>query len=405
MKAVKILLSLTVVLVLAQLFYVFSWGAGDVFILDSLMGVSNGKQSGSSVAYPEPKVEWVDSGADSALSGFYPRLGAYVAEPDGYVAGLVKNTLPEGGGGFFLYHPQFSKQAYIVSSGLRILKSFDLSSVNGSRAAKAVGPGEIVGFGDMDGSLFSANDKGIAWRLSGKYHHDFDFVDGKVYALRQRKFKGYFFGDTVDVVKSGKLLYSLNIHKFAEAYIVGNKFLKPTYKTIRKKKERAGYPLRIISLDIARKEAKLFDKGDILITLGDMEMLFVLDRDGKDVKWTLGSEALQNPLDAVFLESGNILVLDMGFNSSKVKIVDPETRQAVIVIPVSDVHEGASVELLENGNILVVDPLTSVAEQVTSSGEVVWELHGPPGPSDGVVGTFFRMQALSKDEVDEFVSG
>jgi hypothetical protein len=126
------------------------------------------------------------------------------------------------------------------------------------------------------------------------------------------------------------------------------------------------------------------NEGDLLVSIRNMHMLIILDKETKEIKWTYsGSWTRQHDPDIT--PDGNIIVFNnslkkYGFNrepGSNLVEFDPATRKSTVVYPkVGQPGMWASIfgthQALENGNILISEGQAGRVIEINSKGDIVW---------------------------------
>jgi Arylsulfotransferase (ASST) len=138
-------------------------------------------------------------------------------------------------------------------------------------------------------------------------------------------------------------------------------------------------------LDAARADQfPLFEEGDIMVSLRNLNWIVVIDPDSERIKWSkVGPYIRQHDPD--FLENGNISVFDNRMDGaggavlggSRIVEVNPVTH-AVSTLYQSDARNFFYTDALgkhqhlPNGSILITEGEAGRAFEVTLAGEVVW---------------------------------
>jgi hypothetical protein len=131
------------------------------------------------------------------------------------------------------------------------------------------------------------------------------------------------------------------------------------------------------------------NEGDLLLSIRNMHMLIILDRDTRAIKWTYsGSWTRQH--DADITPEGNIIVFNnsrkkFGFRSipgSSLIELDPATRKTRVVYP-NDGQPGFFTDIfgthqaLPNGNILISEGKAGRVFEINKQGDIVWDFVSP----------------------------
>ncbi len=141
--------------------------------------------------------------------------------------------------------------------------------------------------------------------------------------------------------------------------------------------------IKILEKSLADK-FPLFKAGDIMVSMRNLNLIVVIDRSTKKIKWSMVGPYIRQH-DPAFLDNGRISVYDNRadyadgklLGGSRILSIDPVTRN------VDTVYEGGSRNsffsniagkhrYLPNGNILITEYDAGRIFEVTPSGEVVW---------------------------------
>lgn len=128
----------------------------------------------------------------------------------------------------------------------------------------------------------------------------------------------------------------------------------------------------------------LWDQGDVLLCMRELNLLVVVDLDEGRVRWWWGADELSGPHQPSMLPSGRVLVFDNGVAKGRTRIlqVDPRRREIVWSWAASPPESffcplAGGCELLPNGNFLVANSTAGAAFELTPDGSVVWRLTLP----------------------------
>ena len=131
------------------------------------------------------------------------------------------------------------------------------------------------------------------------------------------------------------------------------------------------------------------NKNDLLVSIRQMHMLAILDKDSGAIKWTqIGPWIRQHDPDIT--PEGNIIVFNnslknFGFNGvkgSSLIELDPASGQAHVVYP-RDSQPSFFTEImgthqtLANGNILITESKAGRVFEINKQGDIVWEFVSP----------------------------
>jgi hypothetical protein len=128
----------------------------------------------------------------------------------------------------------------------------------------------------------------------------------------------------------------------------------------------------------------LFEAGDLLVSLRNMNLLLVLSPKSERIKWSLTGPYLRQH-DPDFLPTGRLSIFDNRrdggngeiFGGSRILELDPVTTKIVTVYGEGDDKQFYTEKMgehqrLPNGNILITESEAGHAFEVTADGEVVW---------------------------------
>lgn len=123
----------------------------------------------------------------------------------------------------------------------------------------------------------------------------------------------------------------------------------------------------------------LFEAGDILYSMRDINMIMVFDPDTEVVKWYQHGPWLRQH-DPDFLPDGTISIFNnrMGGGYSNIMTIDPVTRETKVIYesrkdPIFYTGMRGKHEHLANGNMLITQAQKGRAFEVTEDGEIVWD--------------------------------
>ncbi|MGD9347941.1 MAG: arylsulfotransferase family protein [Candidatus Aminicenantes bacterium] len=158
---------------------------------------------------------------------------------------------------------------------------------------------------------------------------------------------------------------------------------------------------------LARDIEGVCKKGDILISVRELNTVVILDRHDQRIIWQWGSEELDRQHHPTLLENGNILLFDNG-----------PSRDFSRVIEVNPLSKGLEWEFkahppekffsstrgacqrLPNGNTLITESNRGRVFEVTRDGEMSWEFYTPiVSKREGLMrSTIYRMTRITDPE-------
>ena len=121
----------------------------------------------------------------------------------------------------------------------------------------------------------------------------------------------------------------------------------------------------------------LGEKGDVLVSVRDLDLLAVVDPRRRRVRWNWGMGRLQRQHDPTVMPNGHLLLFDNrpDVRSSRVVEVAPSSGQIVWSQDGFFSDKQGACQFLPGGNVLVVESQTGRAFEITRAGEVVWEFY------------------------------
>jgi len=128
----------------------------------------------------------------------------------------------------------------------------------------------------------------------------------------------------------------------------------------------------------------MFEAGDLLLSLRNLNLLLVVDPDTETVKWWMVGPYLRQH-DPDFLPSGRISVFDNRrdgaggevLGGSRILEIDPATREVSVVYGDREDQRFYTETMgdhqhLPNGNVLITESEVGRAFEITPSGAIVW---------------------------------
>jgi hypothetical protein len=132
-------------------------------------------------------------------------------------------------------------------------------------------------------------------------------------------------------------------------------------------------------------EYPLFDAGDLVVSLRNIDLVFVVDPDTREIKWST-SHPFHAQHDPDFTGNGWIGVFDNArdfkggsmLGGSRIVSLQPHTGTQKVRYPTEQSERfytpaGGKWQKLDNGNMLLVEALAGRVVEVDSTGRTVWE--------------------------------
>jgi hypothetical protein len=181
---------------------------------------------------------------------------------------------------------------------------------------------------------------------------------------------------------------------------------------------RLGYienPLHFNDVEVLREDMAaafpLFAAGDILVSLRNLNLIAVLDRETFLVKWWMTGPFVRQH-DPDFLPNGHLLVFDnrrggpaREFGFSRILEIDPATRRVVWSYTGSErepfyTNIRGKQQLLPNGNVLVTEAHAGRVFELARGPDgdrIAWEWVN--GVGDGLAGLVTQAERVGADRV------
>lgn len=148
-----------------------------------------------------------------------------------------------------------------------------------------------------------------------------------------------------------------------------------------------------------------FKKGNILLSMRNINVIAVLDPDREEIVWGLSGQWVRQH-DPSLLKNGHILLFDnLGYKSkSKVIEIDPLTQKIIWNYhwtPENHFFSNSSgaCHRLPNGNTLIVESNRGKAFEVTPNKDIVWMFINPhrAKSNNKYISTLFDLERIPKD--------
>jgi hypothetical protein len=247
--------------------------------------------------------------------------------------------------------------------------------------------GDVIAIFDGHGIIKVDKDSNLIWARFGGFHHDLDVLpDGRIYTL----------------LREPRIIPSINPdHPVLEEFIVvldndGNELKRVSQLDAITKAGRTDLlegmkdqgdifhtnTIEVLDGRLADRDPA-FRKGNVLISIRELDNLAIIDMDTGEVVWGLEGPWLKQHQPTI-LENGNMLIFDNGGSrgASRVLEFDPITLKIIWVYKGDAEHifhsaQCGSESRLPNGNTLISETDRGRAFEVTRDDEIVWEYVNP----------------------------
>lgn len=349
-----------------------------------------------------------------------------IAEKDKGKVGTTVNDKSRAHQGLSLYNPCAWGRKYRKAAGGKVLREARIINNEGeilhawsTDFVPDAKRGWAMAKMDAEGNLYAVNarsgfvkldwDSNTVWTVEKAFHHDFNFgPDGKIYGLVEHGRHVTFNDQKFDLLDNGIIIVGpdgsvekelwlfdlLQDMPELEAHITGRLKKHAPKGGLAHDEDEDGFDeeegrvlfgrdlFHVNTLNFATKTVEgVMNEGDIITSVREMNMVFVLDKETFEPKWHWGADELQKQHDPEQIDNGNLLVFDNGKQRhySRVLELDPTTKKIVWEYKDQDFFSnirGLS-QRLPNGGTLVVSSQRGRAFEVTPEGEVVWEYWSP----------------------------
>ncbi len=152
----------------------------------------------------------------------------------------------------------------------------------------------------------------------------------------------------------------------------------------------------------AASESHLFAKGNILISVRNLNAIAIADGESHEILWLWGPSNLTFQHYPRLLENGRILVFNNGLGKSQVIEIDPLTMMTTWrYAPLEGFHSPTkgSNERLPNGNTLIAESDKGYALEITRDHETVWKFANPIVDEEGVRSGIVKIERFSPSQL------
>lgn len=336
--------------------------------------------------------------------------------------------------GVFFYDPLQSYKGYNYLEG----NLYDMTGklVHSWRKSGFVGSYGII---DVNGDLYASSkfeegkwgrydwNGNVIWEKDFIIHHDI-VLDGDrviVFTKEKREYKGrqVAFDVIVTLDKNGNEIYRWHLwdakellRKYHDPVLLDIPFVPIRRPEVTEKPFMDWAPydyfhlnsLQIIPANTRENDDPAFKQGNWLISFRDLNLIAILDKNSKQVLWSLKSGDLSGRLDSqhgpLLLANGNILLFDNGSKRkwSRVIEIDPVSRNIVWEYKNKGFFSRIMgyAQPLPNGNILITESENWRMFEVTREKTKVWEFFNRTPYRKSTMRESYRMIRYSPEHIE-----
>jgi len=164
--------------------------------------------------------------------------------------------------------------------------------------------------------------------------------------------------------------------------------------------------LHVNSVDLVERDiAEVSEKGNLLVSLRNLDIIGIIDRKTQAYVWTWGPGDILAQHCAKVLDNDNILLFDNGFTRGYSRVIEVNPTLGRIeweykTDPPEEFYSGrrGGCQRLPNGNTLIMETEKGLVFEVTMDGKIVWKFYQPDLSDDRQTRSAVRcMQRIASD--------
>jgi hypothetical protein len=323
--------------------------------------------------------------------------------------GVIKYDRTKSFPGINIYSDTFSSKSYLIDMAGNVLHTWSREGPL-FQAVKMCKNGDLIAIIPYKSLIVLDWNSNVKWIKKMWFHHDVAVAENNdIYAIASKNgwFLKFLFPFPVEdnyiivLSSKGKIKREIslcntfkkeiplrNLIRIFDWWLVDFDNMKQTIaqQTSNIYSEKST-PLDILhtnTVEIIDKDIAGFcKKGDLLISMTNIDLIAILDIQTRKVIWKSGKGVFR-PHHAVLLENGNILFFNnaMRINEPQIVELNPLTNKIVWRYKLKHADEllaysRGSAQRLPNGNTLITENVAGHAFEVTPGGEIVWEFYNP----------------------------
>ncbi len=327
--------------------------------------------------------------------------------------GVTIHDLDKAFPGLNLYTPRNLSTAYLIDNEGNILHTWSAgpNTMDSWQHIKLCENGDLLAIVKDKMLLRLDWNSNLLWTNKLRFHHDVTLgPDNDIYSIIRKDISVSFNGQSIPVLADylvrlspdGKIKKQISVFDLLGDRIAPEKYesiarwLKEAKKETNGSEETAAAGERLQhdtppdlfhtnSIEpLPRKIAGIGERGDLLISVREMNLIAVIDPEKEKVVWSWGPGVLDKQHHPTVLDNDNILIFDNGPSRyfSRILEIDPKTGEIKWEYkghPPQDFYSFSrgSCRRLPNGNTLITESDKGRVFEITSTGETVWEFYSP----------------------------
>jgi hypothetical protein len=330
------------------------------------------------------------------------------------MSGVTRCLPTESFKGFNLYNSRDQSVAYLMDMKGTVVHRWQARQGDEDtwHHVKVCGDGDLLAIVKDRALMCLDFDSRLKWIKGMRFHHDISVAEnGDIYTIVSREGfvirAGLPFPVLLDYIAvlspSGRIKREIPLYRLLKDFIPDKKFfhiyswlLEPgvQQECRARKREKGCYlpmgtPADMLHTNavevISREVAGLCQRGDLLISMRELDMIAIIDPRREKLTWHWGPGVLEKQHQPTLLDNGHILVFDNGERErkySRVVEIDPLEKKIVWQYRANPPRKFFSVsrggnQRLPNGSTLITESDRGRVFEVTPAGKIVWEFYNP----------------------------
>ena len=333
-------------------------------------------------------------------------------DQDHHQKGVVTADPARSFPGFNFYNSRRAKSAQLIDMKGQVIHEWSYTSPETWQSVELLPDGDVLVI-EKDKELIRLDTKSrLLWRFKGRVHHDLDVFEEKIYVLNRREaVRPEIHTERNTLVDFISIITRDGIE--TEQVSILDLLLTSPYAYLLPSLDRNFRGSEGPALDIlhtnhieiidGRLEHRcpVLKRGNILLSLGSLNVIMIVDTDTNEIVWLWGPGNLALQHHPQLLDNGNLLVFDNGIEKSRVLELDPVSFRINWSYEADDFFSETrgSVQRLPNGNTLITESDTGYVIEVDEAGQLVWKFVNPDVDDSGKRGAIWRMTRFTSEDL------